>query len=126
MKIGSHRLIGLNTRSLVDETVLERVGSVVLLKKLSHLGQAFRFQKPTTVSFIYLVIMSPDGSSQLLLQRHPGLPAVMFPALMVVDAKASICVTPKINASFFKVTFVMVSYHSNAKVTKPLSLQENN
>jgi hypothetical protein len=42
-----HRLIDLNSRSLVDETLCERLGVVVLLEEMCLWGWALRFQKST-------------------------------------------------------------------------------
>jgi len=60
---------------------------VVLLNEQCCLGQVLRFQKPTAVSSFCVVVMSPDGSSQLLLQGYSGLPAVLLHAMMFMALK---------------------------------------
>lgn len=65
--------------------------------------------------------MAKEVSSQLLLQHYACLSAVMLPAMMVMDLPAE-TVSP-INSFHLQVVLVMVvSYHSNSKVTKAVCI----
>ena len=64
-----HRLIGLNTWSLVSRTVWEELGGVVLLEELRHWGWALRVQKTPAISSVLLLwflLADQDVSSHLL------------------------------------------------------------
>jgi hypothetical protein len=63
------------------------------------LGMGFEVSilMPFSVSFLYLMVVSQDINSQLLLQHHAHLHAAVLPTMMIMDSTALQNPEPQIN-----------------------------
>lgn len=89
------RIISL-THSLWNS--LGKVMKYSSLNKMS-LGMGFEVSilMPFSVSFLYLMVVSQDINSQLLLQHHAHLHAAVLPTMMIMDSTALQNPEPQIN-----------------------------
>lgn len=86
----SHGLTCLDAWSPLSKTVQEGLGDVVLLEEVYHWG-GLEVQKKNPMLFLSLLCllpMVPDVSCQLLLRFLACSPAVMFPAMRVINSNA--------------------------------------
>jgi hypothetical protein len=91
-KNGLSRQINWNSWSSVDGTIWEGLGSMALLEKMCHWRWALKSKKyrPSPVNSLSLIHVDNDMSSQMLLQCHSCLPAIMLPTVMVIDSLSEI------------------------------------
>lgn len=112
-KNGPYRLICLTIYFLVDGTDWEILGYMALLEKVCHWRRFWGFRsKPVLfpVSFLCFFLVDQDISSQLLLSTMPACLLPCFPPSETVKSLRNSAVS----------TLIVVSCHSNRKVTKTL------
>lgn len=96
-------------------TVWKRLNNVALLEEVSHGGELRGFQRlePIPVNSLCFWFVGPDVKTQLLSQP----PANCHFCSVIVDCRPWKC-TPKINPSFYKLSWPWCFITANRKVTR--------